>query len=792
MESYGIVTAWILSFIILIFEIKSRRDLRSTYSSIAALQSQTQTSSILSQIESQYINLNDYGYDWFYRFRSLVIINSMMMCLFISDWLQFLTLILKKISIKALSSYLIFAFFIDLLHVIGAIYLIVRYNTYYNIDRTLSRPEEKYYKIFISTEGEGIQPKVIFFLLIVVMVYRMFYQMAFFETFGSLVQTVIKMFISCAKFLVLTFIFVLSFSALGHNLFNDIDDFSTIFRSFNTMYQSIFGGFDFTIYANSSITPEYYGRLFMWIYLLGFAVLIMNFLIAILTDTYSYYTGVANALHIREMIKLRAIFGEDKYYQCLAKAPNLINFYMIIFAPLVIIFKSRKLNSFLLYLEFSFTQFFFTLGLIANLLLSIPLFFIIVAFLKLKYIRAKSITLWDFIIGIIDFVVVMSWFFILTGIIYLASIIAENKRLFTTNSIWITGVYKKQYQYINNCMDGSKFRADQQDLNDFSNQKIYFEFKKFVNSLNLEQIQYDPTDYMISEVFACLLVANLKIIKRKLQLHLNDGIIDDSVPLFVPTEYIVNEFFSSMFIDQHLKSIILGKMHSKNEIIDNKRLRMLISALADKSLGGIENRTEDNEEEDQTKFIEDNGSNLITYVATLKSYKLREQFWSSKVRMLYSNSNSQWILDQFLLCKVFLYLNSIEVDINEVDDRIWNMNQFNKIKSKYLKRLRDNQKRKPKNGEIWCTKNINEDVQDQENEKPMKISIINITMIGPMIGLESKIREIIRKETHNGELPIPKRLKKNCYLMGKATLSRFLSSSTSTWYSACKTYANKT
>ena len=698
---------------------------------------------------------------------------------------------MKKISIKALSGYLVFAFFIDLLQTVGAIYLIIRYNTDYNIDRTLSRSEEKYYKIFLSTEGEGIQPKVIFFLLIVVLVYRMFYQMAFFEIFGALVQTVIKMFISCAKFLVLTFIFVVSFSTLGHNLFNDIEEFSTIFRSFNTMYQSIFGGFDFTIYSNSSITPEYYGRLFMWVYLLGLAVLIMNFLIAILTDTYSYYTGVANALHIREMIKLRAIFGEDKHYQCLAKPLNFVNFYMIIFAPLVVMFKSRKLNSFLLYLEFSILQFFFILGLIGNLCLSFPLFFIIASFLKLKYLRSKSITFGDFMIRLVDLVVAIPWFFILTAIIYLGAFISENKRLFSTNSIRITGVYKNQYQFINSCMDGSKFSTAQQDLNDFSNQKIYFKFKKYVNPLNSKQIKYNPTDYMISEVFACLLVANMKIIKRKLQLHFNDGIIDDSIPLFVPTEYIVNEFFSSMFIDQHLKSIILGKMYSKNKITDNKKLRMLISALVDKSLGGIESENEDNEEEDQTLYREDNGSNLITYVATLKNHKQREQFWSSKIRMLDSNSNSQWILDQFLLCKVFLYLNSIEVDINKVDDKIWNTKQFDEIKVKYFKKLRDNQERKPKNEEIWSTKNINEDVQKQEKVKSVNISIINLTMIGPMIGLESKIREIIRKETNNGKLPVPRRLKKNCYLMGKATLSRFLSSNTSTWYSGCKTYSKK-
>ena len=133
---------------------------------------------------------------------------------------------MKKISIKALGGYLVFALLIDLLQTAGAIYMIIRYNTYYNIDRTLARSEEKYYKICLLTEGEGIQPNLFF---IVVMVYRMFYQMSFFETFGSLVQTVIKMFISCVKFLILTFIFVISFSALGHNLFNDIDDFSTKF-----------------------------------------------------------------------------------------------------------------------------------------------------------------------------------------------------------------------------------------------------------------------------------------------------------------------------------------------------------------------------------------------------------------------------------------------------------------------------------------------------------------------------------------------------------------------------------
>ena len=39
------------------------------------------------------------------------------------------------------------------------------------------------------------------------------------------------------------------------------------------------------------------------------------------------------------------------------------------------------------------------------------------------------------------------------------------------------GVYKREYKYINNFMDGSNFKHEEQDLNNLENQKTYFEFK---------------------------------------------------------------------------------------------------------------------------------------------------------------------------------------------------------------------------------------------------------------------------------------------------------------------------
>ena len=165
----------------------------------------------------------------------------------------------------------------------------------------------------------------------------MLYQFVYFKAFGPIVQIILKMIAKCLLFLTLSLMFLFAFTMMAFILFNDIDEFSSIFYSFNTMYQSIFGGFDFTIYTKSYITREYYGRIFMCLFMLGFAVLVMNFLIAVLSEVYSYNAKIANALHKKEIVKLRVLYEPHKHYYCLVKAPIFINFYMILVAPFVII-----------------------------------------------------------------------------------------------------------------------------------------------------------------------------------------------------------------------------------------------------------------------------------------------------------------------------------------------------------------------------------------------------------------------------------------------------------------------
>ena len=96
-EMIGATILLISTFVIFILEIKSRRDLRLTYATISSLSDAT-------QINIQYSNLDSYGYDWYIRFRALVIINTIMICFFIQDWLQYLSFI------KIIENYKIFWF----------------------------------------------------------------------------------------------------------------------------------------------------------------------------------------------------------------------------------------------------------------------------------------------------------------------------------------------------------------------------------------------------------------------------------------------------------------------------------------------------------------------------------------------------------------------------------------------------------------------------------------------------------------------------------------------------------
>ena len=340
-----------------------------------------------------------------------------------------------------------------------------------------------------------------------------------------------------------------------------------------------------------------------------------------------------------------------------------------------------------------------------------------------------------------------------------ASIIFEVKLLFGSDFIKTVGVYARQYQYINTVMDGSVNDPSIKKLDSIESQKIYLKFKKFVNPLQSKFIKYNPTNSMISEVSVCLMVACMKIIKRNIQLKLNNGRIDDSIPLFIPTEYVISELQNIMCLSEQLKVIIFGDTYIKQIDTESPRFQYLISTLADKTLGGIEF---DPSEQQNASDVVDTGSNLITLVASLSNHEQRIQYWSNKLFKLFTESNSQWLIDQFHICKVFLYLNSFKAGITEVNEEIWNANEglcqlFNKF-NQAENEIQNLSKNLSKHSSKLQTKFSSSLLKSKESPT---IHLIDIpTLIGSFVGFEKKTREKVKSNTHNGKIKITKELMK--------------------------------
>ena len=187
------------------------------------------------------------------------------------------------------------------------------------------------------------------------------------------------------NFLFIYFTIMLAFSLVGYGLFYDVAEFSTLSSSFKTMFQSSLGGFDYTIFKSAINTSPLIGRIFLSIYLLVSSIFLLDFLIAILNDTYAEYINNGEGLQAKEIIKLRAIYEHHDIYQCLVKAPNLINFYMLFLAPLVIILKSSTLNKVILHIEYSIIHFCVLSAVLINKIIISPVFTVLAVYLKIKY-----------------------------------------------------------------------------------------------------------------------------------------------------------------------------------------------------------------------------------------------------------------------------------------------------------------------------------------------------------------------------------------------------------------------
>ena len=93
--------------------------------------------------------------------------------------------------------------------------------------------------MLLEIETNKLQPMHWFMYFIWVLIARVFYYLIYFDEYGFsiFIQIMIKMTIKVFRFLVLYFVIVFAFSFVGYGLFYDIEDYSILIKSYNTMFK---------------------------------------------------------------------------------------------------------------------------------------------------------------------------------------------------------------------------------------------------------------------------------------------------------------------------------------------------------------------------------------------------------------------------------------------------------------------------------------------------------------------------------------------------------------------------
>lgn len=202
--------------------------------------------------------------------------------------------------------------------------------------------------------------------------------------FGPMAKTIASMLFDIAQFLCIFFAVFIAFMAAGTLLFSELTEYKTFMDAFNTLFGASFANYDPTIYnASTNISPTI-GYIFIAIYLIVSAVLLLNFLIAILSSTYATLEEKRNGLYIEEVILHMQRYGYHPKYSSIVSVFTPFNIFFLPTNPLVLSARSRRFNSLLQHIQYIPVAIFVVIVFFLISFLLIPFSYLIQLFMKFR------------------------------------------------------------------------------------------------------------------------------------------------------------------------------------------------------------------------------------------------------------------------------------------------------------------------------------------------------------------------------------------------------------------------
>lgn len=389
------ISFWVVGIIMMYFFfdlVAYQRDLETKYAEIETLSAQTQTTSITTQINEKYSELDDMGDNWLLSLQ----INLVLSCLWLTSLMQsiliFVSYLARGISVLTLSRNFTFLAILDFIQAIFIVTFVASYlfGDIYNDTYSQYRDEERRYRMMRAANDDTLDIISVISIIFACVFYKYIFLLIYEKFFGKFVQIVIQMAKDTIKFVVIFAICLVAFAIFGYCNFYDLEEYETFMDSLLTLYGSSLGGFDFAVFDSAQFTAVWAGKLFMIIYLLLFTILLLNFLIAILSDTYALLMEKGRGLQMAEIIRLRPIYEYHPHYYCLVKSTVFFSFIPFVMMPIILIAKSKKLNNALLKIEYTINSLFIYFINEIIVLSGYPLLLFTIVMYKFSVLQEKS------------------------------------------------------------------------------------------------------------------------------------------------------------------------------------------------------------------------------------------------------------------------------------------------------------------------------------------------------------------------------------------------------------------
>ena len=162
------------------------------------------------------------------------------------------------------------------------------------------------------------------------------------ETFGPMLVMIYRMFLIVLVFLFIYFLGILTFSCIAALTLTTNPNFSNLFEASKTYVSSSLGSFEFEQYDESDDWKSYYGLFLHLAVLFSNMILMINLLIAIMSDTYAQLSELRTGLFWGQVIKEMPKLAYDKHYGALAMFPFPLGWLSVMALPLLGFSKDKR------------------------------------------------------------------------------------------------------------------------------------------------------------------------------------------------------------------------------------------------------------------------------------------------------------------------------------------------------------------------------------------------------------------------------------------------------------------